>query len=176
MRWSLRRFVLGRLDRIIDSRPPDFVIGPSEQPYLRRWWVLPRNPIFNIYFHEFLASDDDRALHDHPWANISWVLAGHYIEARFLGRPDAGLPLPQVEFVTRRPGSVVARRPSSAHRIVLPERRDGSRTPVYTLFVTGPVVRRWGFWCPDDNAARWVPWQTFVDARDKGRVGIGCGE
>ena len=50
------------------NREPDFIIGGHEAPYLRRHWLIPRNRFFNIYVHEFLRSDDDRALHDHPWA------------------------------------------------------------------------------------------------------------
>lgn len=71
-------------DRIIERiarRPPDFVIGGHERPYLLRWWVIPRNPVFNIYLHQFRRSDDDRALHDHPWLfNASWLLSGEYVE------------------------------------------------------------------------------------------------
>jgi len=66
-------------------RPPDFVIGPSEMPYLRRWWIIPRNRFFNIYLHQFLHSDDDRALHDHMYINLSILLRGRYIEPRLSG-------------------------------------------------------------------------------------------
>jgi hypothetical protein len=52
--------------KIAGSRPPDFVIG-GDSPYMLRWWIIPRNKFFNIYLHRFLRSDDDRALHDHPW-------------------------------------------------------------------------------------------------------------
>lgn len=61
-------------------RPPDFVIGGAERPYLLRWWLIPRNPVFNVYLHQFMRSDDDRALHDHPWANCSVLLRGAYTE------------------------------------------------------------------------------------------------
>ena len=27
-----------------------------------------RNKIFNIYLHQIIRSDDDRALHDHPYS------------------------------------------------------------------------------------------------------------
>ena len=40
------------------------VIGKN---YLSRWHIIPRNRYFNIYLHKFVGSDDDRALHDHPW-------------------------------------------------------------------------------------------------------------
>lgn len=27
-------------------RKPDFIIGPEDNPYLLRWWLLPRNTTF----------------------------------------------------------------------------------------------------------------------------------
>ena len=56
-----------RLLAIATKRHPDFIVGGKDNPYLLRWFVIPRNPVFNIYLHRFLRSDDDRALHDHPW-------------------------------------------------------------------------------------------------------------
>src|SRR5580704_9904819 len=69
-----------RLRVVAARRPPDFIIGGNEFPYMRRWWVIPRNRIFNIYLHHFLRSDDDRALHDHPSWNVSILLKGEYTE------------------------------------------------------------------------------------------------
>ena len=43
-------------------RDPDFVIGRPGKPYLLRWWVIQRNRWFNIYLHQILENDDDRAL------------------------------------------------------------------------------------------------------------------
>ena len=57
-------------------RTPDLVIGGWDDPYLLRWWLIPRNRWFNVYLHLFLRSDDDRALHDHPWFNLSFLLEG----------------------------------------------------------------------------------------------------
>jgi hypothetical protein len=135
-------------------RQPDFVIGDPSAPYMLRWWIIPRNRWFNVYLHKILRDDDDRALHDHPWVNVSIVLRGAYREITPLG-----------SFV-RRAFSVVFRLPSSAHRLVLV---DG---PVWSLFITGPVVREWGFHCPRG----WVPWREFVAADNAGAIGRGCGE
>jgi len=133
-------------------RSPDFVIGDN---YLRRWWIAPRNPLLNVYLHEINKSDDDRAMHDHPWANRSLIIAGSYREIT-----------PEGEFV-RHAGDVVEREANALHRLVVdPGRR------VISLFQTGPVVRDWGFACPKG----WVPWQEFVDSRDAGKVGRGCGD
>ena len=134
-------------------RAPDFLIGDPADPYLRRWWIIPRNRWFNIYLHHIRRPDDDRALHDHPWWNASIVLRGGYLEVRPIG------------YKTRRPGSVVIRRPLTAHRLV-PLSGD-----CWTLFITGPRVREWGFHCPKG----WVVWTDFVNMGSPGEVGPGCG-
>lgn len=78
----MRLFTLiaNRLIAISERRSPDFLIGGSEKPYLRRWFLIPRNRFCNIYLHNIRRSDDDRALHDHPWINLSILLRGCYIE------------------------------------------------------------------------------------------------
>lgn len=134
----------------IMERAPDFVIGDD---YLRRWWVIPRNEACNVYLHEILHSDDDRALHDHPWDNTSMLLAGSYIEHT----PDGAY--------LRQAGSVVTRKATDLHRLEVP---DGGRA--VSLFITGPKVREWGFACPQG----WRLWTEFVDARDSGKIGRGC--
>ena len=63
-----------RVIAAMQARTPDFIIGDKEDPYLARWHLIPRNPVFNLYAHRFLRSDDDRALHDHPWLNASVLL------------------------------------------------------------------------------------------------------
>src|ERR1700761_649655 len=73
-------YLFTRMLNIATSRRPDVLIGKAGDTYMRRWWVIPRNRFFNIYLHNFLRSDDDRALHDHPWVNMSILLWGRYIE------------------------------------------------------------------------------------------------
>jgi hypothetical protein len=124
-------------------RAPDFIIGPPGKPYLRRWWVIPRNRFFNIYLHQILADDDARARHDHPWWNISIIFSGAYWEDTPFG------------VFLRRAGSVVFRRPSAAHRLVLRKDGDGKPQPCWSLFITGPVVREWGF----HTACGWKHWK-----------------
>lgn len=136
----------------IMRRAPDFVIGAD---YLRRWWVIPRNPFSNVYLHDIRKSDDDRALHDHPWPNTSFLIFGSYIEHTLEGR-----------FV-RRAGEVIHRPAHALHRLeVIPGER------AISLFSTGPKVREWGFACEHG----WVHWQDFTDADDSSQVGRGCGE
>jgi hypothetical protein len=76
----LLRPLLRFAEKVMASRDPDFIIGGQANPYLLRWWIIPRNRFFNIYLHRFLRSDDDRALHDHSWCNVSILLDGAYYE------------------------------------------------------------------------------------------------
>lgn len=143
------------------ARKPDFIIGGAERPYLRRHWLLPRNKLFNVYVHEFLRSDDDRALHDHPWLfNASWLIDGRYIEHTVAAGGISHRTL-------RAAGAFKFRWGGAPHRVEL---FDG---PCWTVFFTGPRVREWGFHCPE---AGWIHWKQFTAADDKGAVGPGCGE
>jgi hypothetical protein len=138
---------------------PDFVIGGDTRPYLRRWWLIPRNRLFNVYLHQFMRSDDDRALHDHPWMNCSVLLRGCYVEHTI----DAG-GINRRSF--RMAGDVVVRRSGRmAHRVELV---DG---PCWTVFITGPRYREWGFHCPEQG---WVHWKRFTATDDAGAIGKGC--
>lgn len=139
----------------IMSRPADFNIGGAVNPYMRRWWVIPRNEQCNVYLHEILRSDDDRALHDHPWPNTSMLLDGRYVEHT----PDG-------EFL-REAGWVGSRGADAAHRLVI---LPGERA--VSLFMTGPKVREWGFHCPKG----WVHWTDFTGGAHGELVGRGCGE
>lgn len=145
-------------ERYAQTRPPDFVIGDPARPYLLRWWLLPRNRLFNVYLHWILRSDDDRALHDHPWMNVSYLLRGGYVEHRIAA---GGVHHARV----RQQGSIIMRRARVAHRLELV-----GHDACWTLFITGPTVRAWGFHCP----AGWRPWQIFTSHEDKGQVGRGC--
>jgi len=163
---------------LLPTRNPDVIIGGSDNPYLLRWHLIPRNRFFNIYLHNFLRSDDDRALHDHPWVNLSWLLVGEYDEA-VPGEHDTDrfdrtyvLRHPHLHTrIRRREGAVVLRGAKAAHRVALLKTPAGREQPVWTLFITGPRVRRWGFWCPKG----WRFWEDFVDTSNgENVVGRGC--
>ena len=133
------------------GRPPDLIIGDN---YMLRWYVLPRNTFFNIYLHCFLADDDDRALHDHPWWSVSFLLRGTLLEHLEHGK-------------TRTPSLLlpIFRSAEFAHRLEL------KSANAWTIFITGSVVRNWGFHCQNG----WIPWREFTDPTGN-NVGSGCGE
>lgn len=140
---------------IRDRRPPDNVIG-GDDPYLLRWYLIPRNRFFNVYLHVFLRDDDDRAFHDHPWRSISLMLDG--MVGEFFQAPDGEV------FRTLIKGDIVCRSAEFSHRLVVLER------PAMTLFITGPRVREWGFHCPNG----WRHWEEFTSPTDSGQIGRGC--
>ena len=135
---------------------PSKVIHSGGEPYLRRWHVIPRNKRFNVYLHHTLKSDDERALHDHPWWSVSFLLRGPLSEvykkrACFTGN------------VRRRNIPwlwPVLRHPTDAHSLVLPKGETA-----WTVFITWRRQRRWGFWCP-------AGWKYHHDYDRDG----GCGE
>lgn len=147
------------------KRDPDFIVGHKENPYLLRWYLIPQNRFFNIYLHKFLRDDDDRALHDHPWPSLSVLLKGRYDEMRFARHFFYPLFSHNNHTLVRVPGKRLKYRSAGyTHRVLLKSPR------VWTLFITGPQVREWGFHCPKG----WVPWQEFCDETDHGNIGRGC--
>jgi hypothetical protein len=142
---------IGQWWRILLSGRPHQVIGDDPaNPYLLRWFLIPHNPILNIYRHRFCQSDPS-VPHDHPWHFASIVIHGRYREVG------------QHRTVVRGPGSVAFRRASSRHRVEL------LGHPVTTVLITGPRCRSWGFWCPRPaGPPAFVPWKQFGAG--------GCGE
>jgi hypothetical protein len=177
LKWRTRNMSL--IDRFISRvsrRKPDFIIGSEKNPYCYRWWIIPRNRFFNIYLHNFVRDDDDRALHDHPWINCTIPLKVGYVEQQFKHKWQEGWALPVFVHINRRVGKINFRRASTPHRVIL--RRDGNGQPIpsWSLFITGPVIREWGFICP---GGRWVHWKKFTDFENTGKsglVGRGCNE
>lgn len=122
--------------------------------YLLRWHLIPRNRWFNIYLHKFIGDDDERACHDHPWNSFSIRLRG---QLRELIRMDSGA---EYWFLTPR----LTYRPATfAHRLELVGNKSA-----WTLFMTGPRTRDWGFHCPKG----WVHW-TKMTSPDGKPIG-GC--
>jgi hypothetical protein len=188
--------------RVGHTRIVDFVVGGEDNPYLLRWYLTPwrrwqhqaeANPtrlnrlkariaplLPNAYLHCFLRDDDDRALHDHPWAWCSILLQGSYIEHTIAA---GGIHRRQL----RGAPSIKVSGPRRAHRVELvplwwmtedmdeafdvAADRPHEKASCWTLFITGPRVRVWGFHCPEQG---WVDWQRFTDPNDTGKIGRGC--
>jgi hypothetical protein len=149
--------VPGRWLRTLCSGRPHQIISDGQRPYLLRRYLLPPNRWLNLYLHTFVGSDDPRGLHDHPWPFASLILAGSYYETTSAGQQR------------RRRGTLAVHRATHRHRVCLPVDTCGREIPCWTVIVTGPHRRQWGFWCPHRHRAdRFIPWQMFGDG--------GCGE
>ncbi|CAN7391867.1 hypothetical protein LJR143_002202 [Pseudoxanthomonas sp. LjRoot143] len=187
------------IEHVISRRSPDFTVGARhpEGAYLHRWYLTPWRRLFrdvdapartrwqrlavwlssmapNIYLHEFLRDDDDRALHDHPGHFWSLILFGSYVEhtieqggVHVHRQYDAGT----LRFVPR----------GRAHRIELLRkivdngdsivRREDPPAKCWTLVVTVCWVKPWGFHCPERG---WIPFQRFTAKDNTGELGAGC--
>jgi hypothetical protein len=120
------------------SKLPRRVIGAERRsPLLIRYFLL-RSSVLGIYLHKLCRSDEDRALHDHPWTFISVILTEGYIEHT----PSGGRKV--------RPGSILYRPAEWQHRLEL-------KRPAWTLVFRFHRRREWGFHCPSG----WLPWQQF---------------
>lgn len=130
-------------------RPSRVIKRHNGEPYLRRWHIIPRNRWFNIYLHHFVGSDDERATHDHPWPSVSIKLAG-YLDEIWTEPLNGGLRLAHrrtIEWLWP-----YYRSPEFSHRLIVPEGETA-----WTLFITGPRVRSWGFHC----AKGWRHWRDY---------------
>lgn len=155
------------------NRNPDETIGetvPGRADYLRRWFIVPHArtrahwwflKTGNAFLHNFNRSDDDRALHDHPWGNVSILLSGSYWEHS----PGGAKKL-------RKPGHIVVRPANAAHRVELLKDGEGREMPVWTVFLTGTKVRDWGFLCPKG----WRHNAAFTNPAAPGETGRGCAD
>jgi hypothetical protein len=106
-------------------------LGLPQCPYVIRWMI--EFPFGSLRVHHWLKPDDDRAFHDHPWWFITLVVRGGYTDRQPVGD---GVIANDV----LRAGSV-RYRPALHRHTVVPGPRGA-----WTVMVTGPKSRPWGFW------------------------------
>lgn len=113
-------------------------------PYLVRLTFFTIKGI-SLKLHVILKSDEDRALHDHPWWFVTCILCNGYKDHTPEGVHE------------RKPGNIVFHSAKFTHRVEL---RDN--IPAVTLVLTGVKTREWGFF----TKAGWVEWFKFNSGRD----------
>lgn len=101
-------------------------LGLPSCPYLIRWRF--ETPWGSVRLHHWLGPDDDRAKHDHPWSFTTFVLKGGYVDSSPEG--DEHLRAPAIKY-----------REATHQHTVFPD--PGG---CWTIIVTGPKIRKWGFW------------------------------
>lgn len=101
-------------------------LGNAECPFVTRWkFELPH--VGSVRVHHWTGPDDDRACHDHPWWFCTLVIRGRYADHTPGG-------------IDRLRAGSFRYRPAEYRHYVIPE------PEAWTILVTGPKKRSWGFW------------------------------
>lgn len=135
----------------------------SGAPYMTRI-LFPR--VFGVrpMLHHIHRPDYDRDLHDHPWAwSVSILLRGSYDEER----PAPCHHSDCTRTVKRHVRWLNVIRASDWHRI---SELHGN---VWTLFVTGPRVQKWGFRRWDSAYEEYVKIEASAYRTDETPIGRG---
>ena len=137
--------------------------------YMKRMPLIPRNRLLNVYLHCYTGPDNrDEGMHDHPWHSISFRLWGKTL---FEWRPTfapvsmtLGSCPGDADYRQRISGiwaeeiklpRIVVRKATDMHAV-----SNGS-WPVWTLFITGPYIRKWGFW----TKYGWITAEKVIETR-----------
>ncbi|MES2651289.1 MAG: hypothetical protein V4663_06085 [Bacteroidota bacterium] len=117
--------------------------GYNKEKYLIRWTIVPLTcKWFSVKVHKILLSDY-QCLHDHPWAFITFLIKGGYVEYS-----DKGSKL-YSRF------SLLFRKASYQHRLEIHQ-------PVWSIVITFKKVREWGFITPKG----WVKWFNYTPSNN----------
>ena len=128
-------------------------IGADGDPYLDRLRLI-ETPLFAVYLHHIHREDRDPDPHDHPWAFISLILSGSYIERVWPDKRD-----PAKRYLRYHPRFCFGRLGRRAAHMI-----TTVQMPLWTLVVTGPRRGGWGFW----KDGEFVPWQEYIGDPDAG--------
>lgn len=121
-------------------------------PLLRRWVLT--TPLGTLRLHH-LVQPDVAHYHDHPWAFLSVVVRGWYVEE-----------FPDGDRVRRGWLSWAWRSERMVHRVA-----EVSPGGAWTIVLTGPRRKSWGFLA----LSHWVPWREIVPAETQDAVAKGVG-
>jgi hypothetical protein len=151
------------LDKLFNHRT---IVNCEREPYLKRWYLI-RRPRIAFFLHRFYRSDEDRALHDHPWSFITVILWRGYLEHTerrcprcvaggyhaFAGECAQCDDKKTVAVIKRKwPGMICFRRAEHRHRVELVAGK-----PAWTLVIRFKERRDWGFW-ERGGFVQWNKW------------------
>lgn len=129
--------VVSLLNRLFQYK---VIVNCDRQPYLQRWYLF-RSTRIGLFVHRFIRSDEDRALHDHPWNFLVIPIWRGYIEHNQRGQ--------------RRVWPIIGMRYRTAeyqHRVELVNEKAA-----WSIFIRFPYRRTWGFW-PREGFQAWNKW------------------
>lgn len=104
--------------------------------YMTRW-RFDIHPYISFKLHKIMLSDYD-CMHDHPWAFISIILRGGYVEHTVKGSKII------------HPFSIIKRSAEHKHRLEIHQ-------TCWTFVICSKRVREWGFW----NSKGFTKWFEY---------------
>jgi hypothetical protein len=142
-------------------KPKKIIFREEGQALLHRWNIFECR-YFSIKIHKLIGSDN-ACHHDHPWAFLTFLMKGGYVEYtpsdgqkfgkytehRHYHEGKAQL-VPEIGRVRSR-FSLLYRPAYFAHRLEIHQ-------PVWTLVITFRKVKRWGFF----TQKGWVFWKEYT--------------
>lgn len=149
--------------------PKKVIVNCDRDQYLHRWHLL-RTKRFAIFIHKFIRSDEDRALHDHPWPFVVIPIWRGYMEHREQPRVSG-----EVYASSGRVFPIIGTRARPAtyrHRVELlpcdyklaldletdcPKCAGRGELPSWSIFIRFTEWREWGFWLPS-GFQQWNKW------------------
>lgn len=160
------------IERILDRWfKKKVIVNCDHDPYLFRWYIV-RKKSFAIFIHKFIRSDEDRALHDHPWNFLVIPIWRGYVEHREQPRVSG-----EVYSSKGRVYPIIGIRFRSArfrHRVELlncdyagddlgvegdcPKCDGRGVMPSWSVFIRFKEFRKWGFWEQGVRFIRWDHW------------------
>lgn len=168
------------LNRLFKKRE---IVNCDHDVYLHRWFIY-RGTRIGIYIHKFVRSDEDRAVHDHPWDFLVIPLWRGYIEHSEVKCPyaypcihcapghDVGFPknqpcrLNQVNRVRPILGTRF-RRAEYRHRVELLPEMINTQSPwdtegILTPEPTGRDLPSWSLFIRFTKRRQWGFWTNNV--------------
>ena len=142
-------------------------LGNPECPFIRRWMILWKLTGPSIRLHHWMANDDERACHDHPWWFITLPIKGKYTDISERDEPCTSCWGKKAVWNERRTGTIPCPtcspfgRPPSGLKTIYQDtklfvpvfRRHKHRHCVnvheqgcWTLLLCGPADKEWGFY------------------------------
>lgn len=155
---------MGLIPRILSKLLPfREIVDCEKQVYLRRWYLI-RTSKFAVFIHQFIKSDFERGLHDHPWPFIVIPIWRGYVEHHerpcvicdyFAPERCQGCGGTGKMTAKHRVWPIIGTRSRPAiyrHRVELfYEVVNGDKRPLpsWSIFLRFKECREWGFWLPD---------------------------
>lgn len=178
------------LERLLNAVFAHRVIVNCERlPYLHRWYVL-RTKRVSLFLHKFVQSDEDRAVHSHPWPFLVIPIWRGYIEhttprwslpwwpwskthQNTYWSTEDGVPV-CLEQRQRRVYPIISARYRAAtfrHRVELfralsAETGCPADLPAWSLFFHFTKEREWGFH-PAQGFVNWKEWWSSHKCGDE---------